>query len=257
MAVQDCIDALHRSHEHLSSIVASMSEEEYASPSFDAEWTIAQVLSHLGSQAEILPLMLDAGLSGAAAPGAAQFQPIWDRWNAKSAKDQVADYLAATDDALARLDALSEEERSAFSLEMFGMTLDLSTLLRMRLNEHSLHTWDVEVARDRSARVDAGAVALVFDLALQLAERVGRPQAGSAPVKLSVSDLSRAYELELDPKVRFVSVSSTAESGRSASMEAESVLRLIAGRLDAEHLPATVELSGVSLSELHEVFQGY
>jgi hypothetical protein len=40
-------------------------------------------------------------------------------------------------------------------------------------------------------------------------------------------------------------------------MEAESVLRLIAGRLDAEHLPATVELKGVTLGELRQVFPGY
>jgi uncharacterized protein (TIGR03083 family) len=257
VAAQDCIDALHRSHEHLSSIVDALSEEEYTSPSYDTEWTIAQVLSHLGSQSEIFPLMLDAGLNGTAAPGPAQFQPIWDRWNAKSPKDQVADYTAATGAALGQLDALSEEERSAFSIEMFGMTLDLSALLRMRLNEHSLHTWDVDVARDSSARVDAEAAALVFDLALQLAERVGRPQEGSAPVGLHVLDLSRAYELELDPKVRFVPVGIRGESGRTATMEAESVLRLIAGRLDAEHLPATVELGGVTLVELRQVFQGY
>jgi hypothetical protein len=169
----------------------------------------------------------------------------------------VADYTAATGAALGQLDAMSEEERSAFSIEMFGMTLDLSAVLRMRLNEHSLHTWDVAVARDSSARVDAEAAALVFDLALQLAERVGRPQEGSAPVGLHVLDLSRAYELELDPKVRFVPVGLRGESGRTATMEAESVLRLIAGRLDAEHLPATVELKGVTLGELRQVFPGY
>ena len=257
MTAQDCIDALHRSHEHLSSIVDGLSEEEYSSPSYDTEWTIAQVLSHLGSQSEIFPLMLDAGITGTSAPGPAQFQPIWDRWNAKSPKDQVADYIAATDAALGQADALSEEERSAFSIEMFGMTLDLNTLLRMRLNEHALHTWDVDVARDSSAKVDAEAAALVIDLALQLAERVGQPQEGSAPVGLRVLDLSRAYELELDPKVRFVPVGSRGESVRRASMEAESVLRLIAGRLDAEHLPRSVQLEGVTLVELRHVFQGY
>ena len=257
MAAQDCIDALHRSHEHLSSIVDALSEEEYSSPSYDTEWTIAQVLSHLGSQSEIFPLMLDAGLTGTAAPGPPEFQPIWDRWNAKSPKGQVVDYAAATDAALGQLDAMSEEERSAFSIEMFGMTLDLSGVLRLRLNEHALHTWDVDVARDSSAKVDAEAAALVFDLALQLAERVGRQQEGSAPMALHVLDLSKFYELELDPKVRFVPVGSRGESGRTASMEAESVLRLIAGRLDAEHLPATVELREVTLVELRQVFQGY
>lgn len=257
MAAQDCIDALHRSHERLSSIVGTLSEDEYSAPSYDAEWTIAQVLSHLGSQAEIFPLMLEAGLTGSAAPGPAQFQPIWDRWNAKSPKDQVADYTAATRAVLGQLDALSEKQRSAFSIEMFGMTLDLNAVLRMRLNEHALHTWDVEVTRDRSATVDPRAVGLVFDLALQLAERVGRAQEGSAPVGLHVLDLSRAYELELAPKVRFVPLDAQGESGRRAAMEAESVLRLIAGRLDAEHLPAAVELEGVTLDELQQVFQGY
>lgn len=46
---------------------------------------------------------------------------------------------------------------------MFGMTPDIVGLLRMRLSEHAVHTWDVAVVLDAAARVDAHAVALLID----------------------------------------------------------------------------------------------
>ena len=63
------ITALRASHDRLASMTRSLDVEELNGPSYDSEWTIAQVLSHLGSQAEIFSLFLDAGLEGADPPG--------------------------------------------------------------------------------------------------------------------------------------------------------------------------------------------
>jgi hypothetical protein len=53
----------------LRAIVEPLGEDRLQQPSYASEWSIAQVLSHLGSGAEIFMMFLDAGLSGA---GAAQ-----------------------------------------------------------------------------------------------------------------------------------------------------------------------------------------
>jgi uncharacterized protein (TIGR03083 family) len=254
-AAQPYLDALHDSNDRLRALVASLSTDEYSDPSYDSEWTIAHVLSHLGSQAEIFHLILDAGLEGAEPPSREAFTPIWDAWNAKDASAQVADSLLATDLMLKRLDALTDEERDRFKVAMFGMELDLAAMLRMRLNELALHTWDVEVARDPTATVPDSAAELLLDQAMQLARRVGRPQAGRGSVYLTTTAPDRRLELCVDPDVEFREVGDAATS--AGVFTGEALLRLIAGRLDEAHVPALVTVDGRVLDELRQVFTGY
>jgi hypothetical protein len=86
------IEQLHASSQRMAEEVAGLRPD---GPTACTEWTVGQLLSHLGSQAEILTLFLDAGLSGTEAPGPDAFAPIWDAWNAKPSDVQVADGLAA------------------------------------------------------------------------------------------------------------------------------------------------------------------
>ena len=77
------ISALRHSHERLRAGVEPLGLAELEQRSYASEWSIAQVLSHLGSQAEIFGLFLAAGLTGQDPPGREEFMPIWDSWNAK------------------------------------------------------------------------------------------------------------------------------------------------------------------------------
>ena len=53
--------ALHRSQDRLAAAVAVLAPAELTGPSYDAGWTVADVLSHLGSGAAIADLSLEAG----------------------------------------------------------------------------------------------------------------------------------------------------------------------------------------------------
>ena len=105
-----------------------------------ADWSIAQVLSHIGSQAEIFCLFLDAGLSGQDPPRPEAFGPIWETWNAKSPKEQAADALRADERVTARFESIDDEQRKRFALKLFGMDFDATGLARLRLGEHAVHT---------------------------------------------------------------------------------------------------------------------
>ena len=59
------IAALRRSHERLASLVRSLGPDQARGPSYCTDWTIAQVLSHLGSGAEIGLMMFPAALGQA------------------------------------------------------------------------------------------------------------------------------------------------------------------------------------------------
>ena len=103
--LETMLSVLGNSHARLAAVVEPLTAAEVAGPSYDDDWSIAQVLSHLGSGAEIFGLLLDAGLRGEDAPGMEQYQEIWARWNAKSPEDQARDGLAADAAFLDRLAA--------------------------------------------------------------------------------------------------------------------------------------------------------
>src|SRR4051795_12602704 len=87
------LDALRLSARRLRDIVTGLSETELTGRAYPAEWTIAQVLSHLGSAAVIMQRRLDETLDGATTPD--DFAPtIWDVWNAKTPTQQRDDSLA-------------------------------------------------------------------------------------------------------------------------------------------------------------------
>src|SRR5262249_44122876 len=150
-------------------------DDQLEQRSYCPDWSIAQVLSHLGSQAEIFGLWLDAGLSGQDLPGRDAFPPIWDAWNAREPRAQAADSLQANEAVVRRLGSLDAGQRERFHLELFGTGLDTAGLARMRLSEHAIHSWDIAVALDPAAKVTPEAVDLIVDTLGPLAARSGRP----------------------------------------------------------------------------------
>ena len=146
------IDALRQSQNRFTSVVSPLSDTAVRDRSYDDEWSIADVASHLGSQAEIFGLFLDAGIDGTEPPNHDAFLAIWDRWNAKPPTEQVSDSVAANESLVARIEEIPTDDRGAFAVEMFGGTRDLDGLAAMRLSEHAVHTWDIAVALDPERR---------------------------------------------------------------------------------------------------------
>lgn len=158
------ITALRSSHARFAGLVDGLTEEQVTGPSYDDdEWTIADVSSHLGSQAEIFRPFLEAGLTGDQPPGNDSFAPIWDRWNAMAPADQVRESVARNEELVERLEALDDDQRASFRVPLFGSEQDLAGFAAMRLGEHAVHTWDVAVALDPTATVSADAVDLLID----------------------------------------------------------------------------------------------
>ena len=158
------VRAVRASHDRLAGLVAGLDGAALRTQSYDTEWSVADVLSHLGSGAEISALYLEAGVAGGDPPSFDDFKPIWDTWNARSPEEQAAQSVIANEAYVTRVESLTAEERAAFSVLMFGrMSVDLAGALGMRLSEHALHTWDVAVTFDPAARIAPDAVDLLID----------------------------------------------------------------------------------------------
>lgn len=263
-ATTTLMSALRESHQRLDGLLTTIPTEDVTQPAYPTEWSIAQVASHLGSQAETFLLSLDAGRHGTAPPGLEQFQPIWDRWNAKQPAEQVSDSLSADREFLDAVAALTDAERGTWRLTMMGAEQELSGLLRMRLVEHLLHTWDIDVALDDSATLPAPGAALVIDQ-LPLIVRYTAKASIPTQIRITTTEPELTLRLSLAPDgsqlVRDradmpAGQQGSADHDQTVRLPTEAFVRLVYGRLDSDHTPPTVDAAPGLLDALRTALPG-
>jgi hypothetical protein len=187
------------------------------------------------------------------------FPPVWDVWNAKSPDEQAADAIVSDEKQVATLEALSDEQLAAARLDFFGMQLDAVGIIRLRLSEHALHTWDLAVMTDPDATVQADAVELLIDNVPQfLAPRLGKPLPEPFAVRITTTGPDRDYLLTSGDSVTMENwPGDTAGDVPQVNMPAEALLRLSYGRLDPAHTPASVTGDPAVLDKLRAIFPGF
>ena len=256
------IEAVHGTYERLARLVGTLTDDDLARPSGASEWTVAQVLSHLGSGAEITLDTLRAAQSETDRPGDAN-TAVWARWNAMSPREQADGYLRAAhelDRALAALDPVQRDDLM-IPLAFLPEPADVDLFTGMRLVESALHGWDVEVAFDPAATIpSAVAVVLVAQYRGPLAFLLGftaKPaELGSRPVRLTVraSSPDMTLGLILGEQVRLTGV--PPDSDGELRLPVEALPRLLSGRLRPTDSGVTVD-GPVSMDDLRRVFPGY
>jgi uncharacterized protein (TIGR03083 family) len=257
------IATLRESHDRLAGLVQPMTPDQVRGPSYCRDWTNAQVLSHLGSGAEISLLGLPGALGEGEPVDREAFQPVWDVWNAKTPDAQAADGLESDERQVSTLEGLSDEQLAAMRTDFLGMQLDAVGMIRLRLGEHVLHTWDLAVMEDPAATVQADAVGLLIDNVPQfLAPRLGKPLPEAFAVRITTTDPARDYLLTSGESVTVTDwpgdlSEADADAVPHVTMPAEALLRLAYGRLDPEHTPAPVSGDQDTLAKLRAIFPGF
>lgn len=249
------IAAIRLNHDTLVALVPTLTEQQLGSPSGASEWTIAQVLSHLGSGAEIgrKPVARAVGLEVEEQDN----QSIWARWDASSPADQASGYVAHDTTYVELLVRLSAEDKESAMVDLGFLPepVPLVVAVGMRLNEVVNHVWDVQVGLDPAAEIDdtsaevlvelyQGPLAFLLGFSAQ-ADQVGHEVRLEAPgAGVEITDTVRVVEEVVDPNATL-----TGPAG--------ALVRLISGRLTAEHSHG-VEVSGeATVEELRKVFPGY
>ncbi|HTZ94113.1 MAG TPA: maleylpyruvate isomerase family mycothiol-dependent enzyme [Streptosporangiaceae bacterium] len=257
------IATLRESHDRLAGLVQPMGPDQIRAQSYCRDWSNAQLLSHLGSGAEISLLGLPGALGQGEPVSRDAFQPVWDVWNAKTPDAQAADAIETDERQVATLEGLSDAELAAMRTEFFGMQLDAIGIIRMRLGEHVLHTWDLAVMQDPDATVQADAVGLLIDNVPRfLAPRLGKPLPEPFVVRITTTDPARDYLLTSGESVSMTDwpgdlSESDADAAPHVTMPAEALLRLSYGRLDPEHTPSSVTGDPDALDKLRTIFPGF
>ena len=223
-------------------------------------------------------MMLPGALGDTELVSTDAFRPVWDTWNAKSPDEQAADALAADERYVQALEQLSDEQLTAIRLPFIGLELDAAGVVRLRLSEHAMHTWDIAVYTDPAATVAADAAGLLVDnVPVFLAPRLGKPPEHPYRARIRVSHPARDYLLTTGEAVAMTDWPGDGDAagangasrpdraggleaaGRTAEVEmpAEALLRLAYGRLDAGHTPAAVVADAGDLDKLRQIFPGF
>lgn len=253
------VSALRSTHDELAAVVRGLTDEQLVAPSGASEWSVADVLSHLGSGAEIGRETLRTALAGGSVPDGFN-QGVWDRWNALSPRAQADGFLASDASLVDAVEALAPKQLTTTMVDL-GFTpapLPLGSYLGMRLNEAAQHSWDVRVGSDGDAVIDDATATLLLD---HLAEGLGfmlgftaKADQVSQPVLVDLTALQ--HDLSIDGTVSLVPGGGATTATFAGSPDA--VARLVSGRLTAAHTPADVSVSGdVGLDDLRRVFPGY
>lgn len=258
--LESWLSALRTSSERLASAVGGLSDPALSQPSFADGWSIAQVLSHLGSAAEICTSLVERGLAGdATGPRREDMVPVWERWNALPGPAQRDAWQAADVRHRRLLESLDAGERAALRVPYFSGLLSVPDYAGYRLSEQSVHAWDVEAALDAAAVIPAPEVGLLWERLDLVATRFrdARTLARLAPGRLAIelTDPPRTLCLLLDAELH-IHPCEPAEPTGTVSGSAEAVLRLVYGR----HRPGQDGVSaagGVTLEDLRSLFPGY
>jgi uncharacterized protein (TIGR03083 family) len=258
----ETIKALRSGHDDLAALVRGFTADDLARTSGASKWDISQVLSHLGSGAEISLAALDGALDGTGNPGGEFNQGVWARWDAMSREERAESFLTANEALVSRYEGLDEHTKESLRVDLgfLPAPVDLAAAGGLRLNEFAHHTWDVKVTFDPAATLAPEATILLFEQVALLIGFLGKAgELGGRAVTIAVHTTApeRSFGLAVGETVSLVENPSSPDAVLTAP--AEWWMRLVAGRHAPEHTPAAVTLSGdsITVDDLRRVFPGF
>jgi uncharacterized protein (TIGR03083 family) len=258
--VDRTIAELRANHGRLAAEVGPLGDAQLTGPSGASEWTIADVLSHLGSGAEIGWYPVKAAATGETVD-APENQEVWDRWNAMAPVDQAKSFVQYDEQSVATFEGLSPEQRESITIDLGFMPqpVSLGTVVGMRLNEQTLHGWDVRVGLDPAASLSEESAALLAEhfgstmtFLLGFVGKAPEIDQGVGPARVGIGGhtIVIADAVSLEP--------GDADTTATFHGPLEAAIRLLAGRLEPQHTPDGVTVEGnVGLDDLRNVFPGY
>ncbi|HEV3379909.1 MAG TPA: maleylpyruvate isomerase N-terminal domain-containing protein [Trebonia sp.] len=105
------ITALRSGYEGLADLVVTLTDAALAMRSGASEWDISQVLSHLGSGAEINQATITAAIAGKPNPGLDFAKSVWARWDAIGRRDRVDGFQSTNEALISLYEGLDEHAR--------------------------------------------------------------------------------------------------------------------------------------------------
>jgi uncharacterized protein (TIGR03083 family) len=268
------VAAMRREYEMLNRHLAALRPQHWAEPGACGSWSVQDVVRHLGEEAETRLILLKYKLdeAGTERPTRERYQVIWDYFASLTPEPLYAAFRDRNETYLAYVEALpieKQQQRVRFSPGEAPPQLGevpLGEYLQSRLSELALHSWDIRVVLEPTARLlpdtTRTLLASILDLVdFELPADVRARLAGTTYAFV----LSGAVEREVILVVETdrVALADRAVSGATATLQlpAEAFIRLLLGRLP---LPAAAAAGEVAVEgdrnaamDLNALYRGF
>lgn len=256
------VDALAGSHDRLSALVVGLDAAGLRQRSYCEDWSVAQVLSHLGSGAEITRARLASASADSPPPDDDELRAIWSRWDALEPEAQAEACLDADGELVETLEHMGDRLED-LRVPMLGTQFDAAAFVALRLGEHALHTWDVDVTFEPRATLDPEAAGLLAGFVGLVAGWAGKPDRLPPQAQRPFCALVRTTHPEgtlavrVDDRVAIEVEVDHQGATASVCLPAEAFVRLVYGRLDPAHAPPVDGHAAATLEQMRAVFPGF
>jgi uncharacterized protein (TIGR03083 family) len=224
--------------ERLDRYLQAMDAEGWREQSYCADWQVYQVASHIGSGSRIGGLRIQAWVGGGPAVTRETMQGIWGHFDSLSPDQMYASFSEAVREYLKVEDA-TPDDAGLQEVDGFAGKRPLYAYQVSRTWELGCHTWDIYVARNWNARLDADAAALLAEnlqfvnLPMDKERSVGL----TGPIAFQLSDSGRTYVLDPTAERPRLAVSQGEDAQLVIAGPDEEVVRFVSGR---HFVPGTV-----------------
>jgi uncharacterized protein (TIGR03083 family) len=238
--------------ERLTSYLERLDADGWVEQSYCTDWPVYQVVSHIGSGSRIGGLRLAAWLGNGPAVTRETMQQIWGHFDSLGPTQMFSAYAEAVREYLS-VEGSTPDQAGLQEVDGFAGRRPLSAYQLARTWELACHSWDVYVARDRSARLAPEAVSLLAEGFSNINLPLDKQRAGElsrlSPVVFRLRDSGRAYSLDLTAERPRVQAAS-AEGPLVIEGPDEEVIRFLSGRHFLPGARSGLEVSSGSAQDL-------
>lgn len=265
---QAVMSALKREYQTVIQDVESRPSSYVEQDSYCANWKNYQVISHLGSGAELFQKSLETALDGKEAVTPEGRQAVWGHFDSLAPEAVYPEFRDRMDKLMAYLEALPDSKHNEI-IPTFAGNLPLPRALLTRLNEVALHVWDIQVKHNPKLTLNDESAALLLPMVVDRlpnrAKREGLDELHGSPVSFDLSGAA-SRQFTLSPGAEQASVEDGLASNAlfTVKMSAEAFERMVAGRQPIQDAvtsgQAQVSANPANMGaypSLNKIFPGY
>jgi uncharacterized protein (TIGR03083 family) len=218
--------------ERLTSYLEKLDADGWIEQSYCTDWLVYQVVSHLGSGCRIGKLRLAAWVGGGPPVTREVMQQTWGFFDSLKPEQMLAAYSSAAAEYLAA-EAETPDDAGQQEVDGFAGRRPMHAYQLARVWELACHSWDVYVARDNHARLDAAAVGMLARALDQIFLPLDNDRAAALaarPIAFKLTGSGTSYTL--DPAAERPRLQAGASSDAAVLIEGpdEEVVRFVSGR---------------------------
>jgi uncharacterized protein (TIGR03083 family) len=257
--------ALRNEIDVLDAYLQGLTAFQWDGPTASADWNVRKVVSHLGSGADLHLRSLRTSLERVPAVTAEERQGVWGYFDSLTPDLLLPEFENRSRAYLDAIDKLSVEEGQDRLMQSFLGETPVVNFVQTRLGETALHSWDIRVGLDATARLLADTVRAHFPQVLDTLTRRSKAEARAAldgtRYGLEVfGPLETRFTLDVTHEALQVSEGLN-EPHVTLRLSAEAFVRLHAGRLPLERAESAGEVlvdgDRDRALRLNELFAGF